>query len=180
VIGFFARIYLLYLHPASGQWVLGGCGLSRLPEFALGMVFGTWYARNPDAFENWLLHGRGLAAGLLLYPVALAVYQIPHGYVAVDFLTGAACFLVVAGASGFWARVPYLGQALALAGSFSYGIYLVHQPYAIHFASFLKEKSSWIAVPALLLLAAGLALWGGLLEKILNFWFSEKKKTVPR
>jgi len=179
-IGFFARIYLLYLHPASGQWVLGGCGLSRLPEFALGMVFGTWYARNPDAFENWLLQGRGLAAGLLLYPVALAVYQIPHGYVAVDFLTGTACFLVVAGASGFWARVPYLGQALALAGSFSYGIYLVHQPYAIHFASFLKEKSSWVAVPSLLLLAASLAIWGGYLEKVLNSWFSEKKKTVPR
>ena len=179
-IGFFARIYLLYLHPASGQWVLGGCGLSRLPEFALGMVFGTWYARNPDAFENWLLRGRGLAAGLLLYPVALAVYQIPHGYVAVDFLTGTACFLVVAGASGFWTRVPYLGQALALAGSFSYGIYLVHQPYAIHFASFLKEKSSWVAVPSLLLLAASLAIWGGYLEKVLNSWFSEKKKTVPR
>ncbi|NDE84797.1 MAG: acyltransferase [Verrucomicrobia bacterium] len=179
-IGFFARIYLLYLHPSSGQWVLGGCGLSRLPEFALGMIFGAWYARNPDTFEHWLLRGRGLAAGLLLYPIALAVYQIPHGYVVVDFLTGTACFLVVAGASGFWAKIPGLGQALAWAGSFSYGIYLVHQPYAIHFASFLKEKSSWIAVPCLLLLAASLAIWGGCLEKVLNSWFSEKKNPVPR
>jgi len=173
-IGFFARVYLLYLHPSSGQWVLGGCGLSRLPEFSLGMLLGAWYARNPDALEDWLLRGRGLLAGLLLYPIALAVYQIPHGYVAVDFLTGTACFLVVAGASGFWAKIPYLGQALALAGSFSYGIYLVHQPYAIHFASFLKEKSSWVAVPSLLLLAASLAIWGGYLEKVLNSWFSPK------
>lgn len=178
-IGFFARVYLLYLHPSSGQWVLGGCGLSRLPEFALGMVFGAWYARNPDTFERWLLRGRGLTAGLLLYPIALAVYQIPHGYVAVDFLTGTACFLVVAGASGFWAKIPGLGQALAWAGSFSYGIYLVHQPYAIHFASFLKERASWIAVPALLLLAVGLAFWGGCLEKVLHAWFS-KTTDKPR
>ena len=40
VAGFFDRVYLLYIHPSSGQWVLGGFGLSRLPEFAFCMVFG--------------------------------------------------------------------------------------------------------------------------------------------
>jgi peptidoglycan/LPS O-acetylase OafA/YrhL len=170
--GFFARVYLLYLHPSSGQWVLGGCGLSRLPEFAFGMVLGFSFAKHPDSFENWLLRGRGLLTGLCLYPVALLVYQLPRGYVAVDFLTGIACFLVVAGASGFWSKIPYLGQGLALAGSFSYGIYLVHQPYAIHFASRLKDRSAWIAVPSLLLIATGLAVWGGCLEKILTRWMS--------
>ena len=170
--GFFARVYLLYLHPASGQWVLGGCGLSRLPEFAFGMVLGSWFARHPASFENWLLRGRGLLTGLCLYPIALLVYQLPRGYVAVDFLTGIACFLVVAGASGFWTKIPYLGQGLALAGSFSYGIYLIHQPYAIHFASPLKDRSAWIAVPSLLLIATGLAVWGGCLEKILTRWLS--------
>ncbi|MCX6935348.1 MAG: acyltransferase, partial [Verrucomicrobia bacterium] len=171
-VGFLARIYLIYIHPASGQWVLGGCGLCRLPEFAFGMVLGGWYARNPDGFENWLLRGRGFLAGLFLYPVALIAYQLPNGYVAVDFLTGVACFLVMAGASGFWSEIPHLGRLLAVAGSFSYGIYLVHQPYAIHFASFLKDHSAWEAVPLLLLLVATLAVWGGLLEKILNRWLS--------
>jgi peptidoglycan/LPS O-acetylase OafA/YrhL len=144
------------------------------------MVLGVWFARDPNRFESWLLHGRGFLAGLLLYPIALAVYQIPHGYVAVDFLTGVACFLIVAGASGFWANIPYLGQALALAGSFSYGIYLVHQPYAIHFASLLKEKAAWIAVPSLLLLAILLSLWGALLEKLLNFWLSSRPPSTPK
>jgi peptidoglycan/LPS O-acetylase OafA/YrhL len=92
--------------------------------------------------------------------------------VAVDFLTGIACFLVVAGASGFWSKIPYLGQSLALAGSFSYGIYLVHQPYAIHFASCLKDQPAWIAVPSILLIAIGLAVWGGCLEKILTRWLT--------
>lgn len=78
VVGFFARVYLLYIHPSSGQWVLGGCGLSRLPEFAFGMVLGSWFAKHPDSFENWLLRGRGLLTGLCLYPVALLVYQLPE------------------------------------------------------------------------------------------------------
>ena len=57
-----------------------------------------------------------------------------------------------------------------MAGTFSYGIYLIHQPYAIHFGSFLKGMSAWPAVPLLGIIAIGLALWGGLLEKILTRW----------
>ena len=170
LIGFAARYVMLYVHPVSGQYVLGGCGLSRIPEFAFGMVLGALHAKQADRFEAWLLRGPGFLAGLVLYPLALAVYSLPKGYVAVDLLTGVACFLVVAGASGFWAGIPYLGRWLALAGTFSYGIYLVHQPYAIHFGSFLKGMSAWPAVPLLGIIAIGLALWGGLLERILTRW----------
>jgi len=172
LVGFSARYVMLFVHPVSGQFVLGGCGLSRMPEFAFGMVLGALYAKQPDRFESWLLRGPGFFTGLLLYPLALATYQLPQGYVAVDLLTGVACFLVVAGASGFWASLPYLGRWLALAGSFSYGIYLVHQPYAIHFASFLQGQPPGRAVPLLLLIVLGLALWGGLLEKVLTRWLS--------
>ena len=84
-----------------------------------------------------------------------------------------------AGASGFWAKIPFLGSGLALAGSFSYGIYLVHQPYAIHFASFLKGQTASIAIPSLVLLVGALSLWGGILEKLLNAWFSTKPKKEP-
>ena len=172
LVGFSARYVMLFVHPVSGQFVLGGCGLSRMPEFAFGMVLGALYAKQPDRFESWLLRGPGFFTGLLLYPLALATYRLPQGYVAVDLLTGVACFLVVAGASGFWASLPYLGRWLALAGSFSYGIYLVHQPYAIHFASFLQGQPPGRAVPLLLLIVLGLALWGGLLEKVLTRWLS--------
>jgi len=170
--GFAARYVMLFVHPVSGQYVLGGCGLSRMPEFAFGMVLGLLYAKHPDRFESWLLRGPGFVTGLLLYPLALATYQLPKGYVAVDFLTGIACFLVVAGASGFWAEIPRLGRWLALAGTFSYGIYLVHQPYAIHFASFLKGQPVWPALPLLLVLVVGLAVWGSLLEKVLTRWLA--------
>lgn len=179
LIGFGARYVMLYVHPVSGQFVLGGCGLSRMPEFAFGMVLGALHARNADKFESWLLRGPGFCAGFLLYPVALAVYHLPKGYVAVDLLTGVACFLVVAGAAGFWSRIPGLGKWLAVAGTFSYGIYLVHQPYAIYFASFLKGQAAWQAVPQLILLAVALAIWGGLLEKFLNRWMSPPVAPKP-
>lgn len=180
VLGFSARAYLLYFHPVSGQWVLGGCGLCRLPEFAFGMVLATSYAKNPDSFEHWLLRGRGFFTGLCLYPFALLLYQLPRGYVAVDFCTAVACFLVVAGASGFWSQLPLFGRGLALAGSFSYGIYLIHQPYAIHFASFLQGQPAGLAVPSLLLLAVALAAWGGWLEKLLTRWLSPPVAPPPR
>jgi len=172
LVGFSARYFMLFVHPVSGQFVLGGCGLSRMPEFAFGMVLGALYAKQPDRFESWLLRGPGFVTGLLLYPLALATYQMPRGYVAVDLLTGVACFLTVAGASGFWASIPHLGRWLALAGSLSYGIYLVHQPYAIHFGSFLQGQAAGRAVPLLFLLVLGLALWGGLLEKVLTRWLA--------
>ncbi len=170
ILGFTVRYLLLYVHPVSGQYLLGGCGLSRLPEFAFGMVLGTLHAGNREKFERWLLGGPGFLAGLLLYPLVLAAYRIPRGYIAVDLLAGIACFLVVAGASGFWMRIPLLGSWLAWAGTFSYGIYLVHQPYAIHLASSLKGQPAWQAVPQLLAIAALLALWGGHLEKFLGGW----------
>jgi peptidoglycan/LPS O-acetylase OafA/YrhL len=170
LIGFAARYIMLYVHPVSGQYVLGGCGLSRMPEFAFGMLLGALYAKNSARFEGWLLRGPGFLAGLVLYPLALAVYQLPKGYVAVDLLTGVACFLVVAGASGFWSGIPHLGRWLAVAGTFSYGIYLVHQPYAICFGSFLQGRPAGQAVPLLLVIAVGLSFWGGFLEKILARW----------
>ena len=172
LIGFAARYVMLYVHPVSGQFVLGGCGLSRMPEFAFGMVLGALHAKNAARLESWLLRGPGFLVGLFLYPLALKTYSLPNGYVAVDLLTGIACFLVVAGASGFWASIPRLGSCLALAGSFSYGIYLIHQPYAIHFASLLQGQPAWRAVPLLFLIVIALAIWGGLLEQALTRWLT--------
>ncbi|MEY5063077.1 MAG: hypothetical protein RLZZ112_1041 [Verrucomicrobiota bacterium] len=179
LMGWAARYVMLYVHPVSGQFVLGGCGLSRMPEFAFGMLLGALHAQNADRFESWLLRGPGFLAGLVFYPLALAVYHFPKGYVAVDLLTGIACFLVVAGASGFWSKIPHLGRGLAVAGTFSYGIYLIHQPYAIYLGSFLKGLPVWPAVPLLLVIAVGLAVWGGFLEKVLTRWLQGPVAPTP-
>ena len=59
----------------NGGWILGGNALSRLPEFALGMVVGMVHLRNPERVERWLLGGAGLALGLVLYYFAPILLQ---------------------------------------------------------------------------------------------------------
>ena len=66
-VGFCTRYLLLNVWHAQGEWILGGNALSRLPEFALGMVVGMVHLRNPERLERWLLGGAGLALGLVLY-----------------------------------------------------------------------------------------------------------------
>lgn len=179
LVGFTARYVMLYVHPVSGQYVLGGCGLSRMPEFALGMVLGALHARNAHKFESWLLRGPGFWAGFFLYPLALAVYRLPKGYVAADLLNSAACFLVVAGSAGFWMKCPGIGRWLAVAGTYSYGTYLIHQPFAIHWASFLQGQPAWQAVPQLFLIAFGLAVVGTTLERYLGRWLTQSVAPKP-
>ena len=48
-VGFFTRYLLLEVWHAHGYWILGGNALSRLPEFALGMVVGMVHLRDPGA-----------------------------------------------------------------------------------------------------------------------------------
>jgi len=143
------------------------------------MVLGALHARNAHKFESWLLRGPGFWAGFFLYPLALAVYRLPKGYVAADLLNSAACFLVVAGAAGFWMKCPGIGRWLAVAGTYSYGTYLIHQPFAIHWASFLQGQPAWQAVPQLFLIAFGLAVVGTTLERYLGRWLTQSVAPKP-
>src|SRR4029077_15142965 len=74
-LGFFVRYLLLDVYSQSGLWVLGGFALWRLPEFALGMALGMWHSKSTPRAEWWLLRGAGLVAGVVLYPIALKLYD---------------------------------------------------------------------------------------------------------
>jgi peptidoglycan/LPS O-acetylase OafA/YrhL len=167
-LGFFVRYLILIPYPQNGMWVLGGLALCRLPEFALGMALGMWASRSKDRVERFLLGGFGLVTGVLLYPAALKLYHNGFTYVFVDFGTGACCFLVLVGFAGIIAHFPRPARAVGLVGSFSYGIYLVHQPYVIWLGLRIREQPIWM----FLLIAAAtltvLSAWGIILEKVTN------------
>src|SRR5437879_8250988 len=84
-LGFFVRYLLLDVYPVHGLWTLGGFAICRLPEFALGMALGMWHLRpvlsersesnGSTRVECFLLRGPGLIAGLILYPLALKLYN---------------------------------------------------------------------------------------------------------
>lgn len=167
-VGFFARYMLLVVYQQNGVWLVGGLALCRLPEFALGMALGIWHDRSPERAERFFLGGAGLIAGLVLYPAALQLYANCFTYVFVDFATGACCMLVVVGIAGLICRLPMPAKILGLIGAYSYGIFLVHQPYVIWLGLRVREQPIWVF---LLIAAATLAvtsIWGMALEKAVN------------
>src|SRR6266567_979818 len=178
-LGFFVRYLMLVVYPQHGFWVLGGFAICRLPEFALGMALGMWHKQLPARVEWFLLRGMGLLAGLLFYPAALWLYHNGITYVFVDFATGACCLLEVVGVAGFIWRLNGVAKLLGLVGAFSYGLYLIHQPYVIWLGLRIRPLSAWsfllIFVATLIVLSA----WGILLEKstngLVNKLFPSKK-----
>jgi peptidoglycan/LPS O-acetylase OafA/YrhL len=167
-IGFFTRYLLLVVYLQNGLWTLGGFAISRLPEFALGMALGMWHSRSPAQAERFLLSGLGLLSGLLLYPLALQLYRNGYSYIFVDFATGACCFCVIVGLAGIISRFQYMAVILGLVGTYSYGIFLTHQPYVIWFGLRIREQPIWIFLLIAAATLAVLSAWGALLEKATN------------
>jgi peptidoglycan/LPS O-acetylase OafA/YrhL len=178
-VGFFVRYLILIPYPQNGLWLLGGFAVCRLPEFALGMALGMWHSRSPERAEKLLLGGAGLVAGIILYPAALQLYHNGYTYIFVDLATGACCLLVILGIAGIISRFGPLAKVFGLVGAFSYGLYLVHQPYVIWLGLRIREQPIWMF---LLIAAATLTVmsaWGIILEKgtnaLVNKLISPKK-----
>ncbi len=183
-LGFFARYFLLVVYPQHGMWILGGFAICRLPEFALGMALGMWHSRSAVRAEWFLLRGAGFVVGLLLYPAALWLYDNGITYVFVDFATGACCFLEIVGVAGIISRFPGPAKLFALVGAFSYGLYLIHQPYVIWLGLRIREQPVWMFLLISVATLAVLSAWGMFLEKTTNALVNKliltKKKELPQ
>jgi peptidoglycan/LPS O-acetylase OafA/YrhL len=166
--GFFARYLLLVVWQLNGLWVLGGFAVCRLPEFALGMSLAMWHTRSTARAEWFLLRGTGLVLGLILYPAALQLYNGLYEYIFVDFATGTCCMLEIVGIAGIILTFKNPANLFGLVGLYSYGLYLIHQPYVIWLGLRIREVPIWvfllICVPTLAMLSA----WGMFLEKATN------------
>src|SRR5438876_130929 len=179
--GFFTRYIFLVAWPQNGLWTLGGFAVCRLPEFALGMSLAMWHSRSAARLEWFLLRGAGFIVGLLLYPAALWLYHNATTYVFVDFATGACCMLEIIGIAGAISLFQGPAKLFGLVGVYSYGLYLIHQPYVIWLGLRIRDVPIWmfllITIPTLAVLSA----WGMLLEKSTNTLvkklFSSKKPT---
>ncbi len=168
IAGFFARYLLLIVWHQSGLWVLGGFAICRLPEFALGMSLAMWHNQSTARVEWFLLRGAGLVLGLVLYPAALQLYGGLYEYIFVDFATGTCCMLEILGIAGIILLFKDPANLFGLVGLYSYGVYLIHQPYVIWLGLRIRELPIWmfllICIPTLVVISA----WGMLLEKATN------------
>ncbi len=169
LIQFYLIFPLLFLMAReNGLWVLGGFAICRLPEFALGMSLAMWHTRSPARVDWFFLRGAGLVLGLIFYPAALQLYDGLYKYIFVDFATGACCMLEIVGIAGIISLFKGSANLFGLVGLYSYGLYLIHQPYVIWLGLRIREVPIWafllICVPTL----AALSAWGMFLEKGTN------------
>jgi peptidoglycan/LPS O-acetylase OafA/YrhL len=143
------------------------------------MALGMWFSQSPARAERFFLKGVGLVTGLLLYPAALQLYHNGYTYIFVDLATGGCFFLVTIGVSGIIARFARAAKVLGFVGAFSYGLYLVHQPYVIWLGLRIREQPIWMFLLIALAVMAVLSTWGIVLEKATNALLNKfTKKTA--
>ncbi len=169
-VGLATRHLLLIEWQSNGLWLLGANCLSRLPEFALGMALGVAHFKDSARVERWILGPRAVLAGLVLYYFVSCVYGQALSYVFADLYTAVSCSLVVIGVSGLMQRSLFLSKWIGLVGTYSFGLYLTHQPLVTWLGPRVRGLGMW----QFGLLSAGL-LWslsffGILLERTVNGW----------
>lgn len=167
-LGLSVRYVQLAVWYSNGWWTLGGFALARLPEFALGMALGIAHLRNREGVEWFILGAPAVATGLVLYWFAPMMFSGLLPYIGADLYTGICCFLVVVGLCGWLEKSPFVVKWLGLVGLYSYGVYLIHQPFVIWLGLRIKTVPVWgfllISVGVLLVLGAA----GIFLEKRVN------------
>jgi peptidoglycan/LPS O-acetylase OafA/YrhL len=178
-----SRYVLLFVIPASGNWLLGGFFGCRLWEFALGMVVGLWYRQNRAWVDVRLFNPITLVAGVLIYTAGIYSYGSRITYTLTDGLIGTGLSVVIAHIAYQSRRLPAFESAIAYVGIFSYGLYLIHQPYVIYFGERMRWMPLYGFVAAACPIIALLAIFSAQLEKnvnrVVNFEFRRPAKVHP-
>jgi peptidoglycan/LPS O-acetylase OafA/YrhL len=145
------------------------------------MSLAMWHGGAPARVERFLLRGAGLLTGLILYPAALQLYDGLYNYIFVDFATGACCFLEIVGVAGIVSLSQGSAKLFGLVGVYSYGLYLIHQPYVIWLGLRIRNQPVWMFLLIFMATLAVLSAWGIFLEKTTNTLVSKlfpAKKTA--
>jgi peptidoglycan/LPS O-acetylase OafA/YrhL len=126
------------------------------------------HLRNRAGVERFILGIPAIVVGLCLYWFAPVFFTGLVPYIGADLYTGFCCFLVVIGLCGLLEKSPFVVKWLGLVGVFSYGVYLIHQPFVIWIGLAIRGVPVWafflIAVGVLIVMSAA----GIFLEKQIN------------
>ena len=162
---------MIYVLKTSGYYLLGAFFGCRLWEFAFGMVIGTWYWNDRAQVDARVLSLGGLVAGVAIYTAGLYSYGYGLAYTLTDGLIGTGLFLILAQLAWQTRRFARVEAAVAYVGVFSYGFYLVHQPYVIYFGSRVRGLTMTEFAIAALPLIAILAISSSWFERAVNALF---------
>ncbi len=147
-----SRYLLLCVIGAHGYYVQGAFFGARLWEFAAGMALGLHYRQHQVVVEERLFTGWAFLAGVVIYVLGLYSYASTLSYIVNDAFIGTGLFIILAHVALWSGRLPRLAGRLAYVGAFSYGLYLLHQPYVIYFG----ERMRSLSVPVFIVLAGAI------------------------
>lgn len=179
-VTFALRYVMLCVVPVDGNYIQGGFFGGRLVEFAAGMALGHLAQRDPADVERRFFGPAMLAAGAAMYALGIASYRPPEWlYTFTDALTGIGLFVLLAHlCRRLETAAARVAGVLALVGTYSYGLYLIHQPYVIYFGERLRHLGFAAFIVLGCLLIAALALFSGGIEYGVNRLLS--RLTRPR
>jgi len=133
------RYVLQSVLQAHGYWSQGAFFGARLWEFAAGMSLAAFYHRSHERTEQALFSPVGLGCGVLLYVAGVYSYEPHFLYTASDGLIGTGLFMITAHAAIWILRIPLLRTWIPVVGAYSYGFFLLHQPYVMYCGRLLRE-----------------------------------------
>ncbi len=166
----FVRYLLLF--PLASEYseslLLGAVFPSRLFEFTVGIVLADAYVHSPEVFARRLFHPVTLCAGALLYAAGVYSYGYPLAYLATDGLIACGLSIVLANLAWGIESHAFLRRSLARVGEYSYGLYLMHQPYMIWLGRTLIGMPLGVFVMAGLLSTGTLAVVCIAIERRVN------------
>ena len=178
-----SRYLLLCVIGAHGNYVLGAFFGARLWEFAAGMALGLLYRRQQVMTEERLFTGWTFLAGVVIYTLGLYSYATTLSYTVTDPLIGTGLFIILAHVALWSELLPRLAGTLAYVGAFSYGLYLLHQPYVIYFGERMRGLSlpvfTLLACAIIALLAAGTIPLERYVNQLTSQVLDRKKESQP-
>lgn len=172
-----SRSLLLGVIPVHGYYLQGAFFGARLWEFALGMALGALSRKQPILLEKSLFARNSLLAGVVVYGLGLWSYRGTWSYVFTDPLIGTGLFIIMAHVAVGMCYVRRLASMVSYVGAFSYGLYLLHQPYVIYFGERMRQFSMPVFVMLAIVLIGVLTLCAIPLERSVNHLI--RKITAP-
>lgn len=163
-----ARYLLQEVIRADSNYVQGAFFGSRLWEFSTGMVVGWYYGNRPQAVEDRLFSFPLLILGAVLYVLGVYSYQPVFTYVFTDGLIGGGLFIIMAQMARWVERWSPPRRLLGVVGAYSYGLYLLHQPYVLYFGERLRDVGMFGFVAVGTAIVAVITLGSSLLERAVN------------
>lgn len=177
-----SRYLLFSVIQANGNYIQGAFFGGRLWEFAAGMVLGQLCHDRPEAVERRLFAGTTLLAGIAAYYAGLCSYGPTFWYTFSDALTAMGLFVILLHVASGLRFLPGAERVLSVVGVYSYGIYLIHQPYVIYFGEHLRGAGMLAYVASACAIMSVIALCAMPIEKSVNRLmdlFQDRLKPAP-